>query len=289
MNYPKISIVTPSFNDVNYIEQTILSVLNQNYPNLEYIIIDGGSTDGTVDIIRKYESQLSYWISEKDNGMYYAIQKGFTRSTGEIMAWINSDDMLHHRGLFTMGQIYNDFPQINWLQGFPNTIDQKDRIVFASSVYEVDKYFFYQKKHHYSYKYIQQESTSWRRSLWEKAGGYVSTEYKLAGDFELWMRFFQYDKLYNTSALIGTFRLSGAGQASIDNYEKYVRETFQILEKYPLNKSDHKKLKYLTSWQKIEDYFLRWNERVRRRLRSDSIVNHKLHFDHQSQSFKLHK
>ena len=85
MKYPKISIVTPVFNQVQYLEQTILSIITQDYPNLEYIIIDGGSTDGTVDLIRKYEAHLTYWVSEPDNGMYHAIQKGFEHSTGEIM------------------------------------------------------------------------------------------------------------------------------------------------------------------------------------------------------------
>ena len=101
-NYPKISIVTPNYNGVKYLEQTIVSVLNQNYPNLEYIIIDGGSTDGSVEIIKKYESKLSYWVSEPDMGLYHAIQKGFEKSTGEIMAWINSDDM-YVKGSFSIG------------------------------------------------------------------------------------------------------------------------------------------------------------------------------------------
>jgi len=86
--YPKISIITPSYNQAEFLEETILSVLNQNYPNLEYMIIDGGSNDGSVEIIRKYEKYLTYWISEPDNGQYDAINKGFSRSTGDIMAWI---------------------------------------------------------------------------------------------------------------------------------------------------------------------------------------------------------
>ncbi len=91
--FPKISIVTPSFNQGKFIEETILSVIGQGYPNLEYIIIDGGSTDETVDIIKKYEKHLTYWISEKDNGQSHAINKGFSRASGEILGWLNSDDM----------------------------------------------------------------------------------------------------------------------------------------------------------------------------------------------------
>ena len=91
--WPRISIVTPSFNQGRFLERTILSVLNQNYPNLEYIVMDGGSTDESVEIIKKYENYLAYWISEKDNGQSDAIKKGFQKSTGEILAWLNSDDI----------------------------------------------------------------------------------------------------------------------------------------------------------------------------------------------------
>jgi len=89
-NYPKISIVTPSYNQAEFLERTILSVLNQNYPNLEYIIIDGGSTDGSVEIIKKYKKYLTYWVSEKDEGQSDAINKGFEKSTGEILAWLKT-------------------------------------------------------------------------------------------------------------------------------------------------------------------------------------------------------
>jgi glycosyltransferase involved in cell wall biosynthesis len=92
MNYLKISIITPSYNQGKYIEACIQSVINQNYPNLEYIIIDGGSNDETIDIIKKYEKHIHYWVSEKDNGQSHAINKGFEKATGEIIAWLNCDD-----------------------------------------------------------------------------------------------------------------------------------------------------------------------------------------------------
>lgn len=104
---PKISIVTPSYNQGQFIEETILSIINQNYPNLEYIIIDGGSTDGTIETIKKYEKHLKHWVSEPDKGQVDAINKGLKYCTGDIFNWINSDDYLEPNSLFTIANAYN--------------------------------------------------------------------------------------------------------------------------------------------------------------------------------------
>ena len=127
--YPKISIVTPTYNQGSYIEECIQSILDQGYPNLDYIIIDGGSIDNTVDIIKKYQDQLSYWVSEKDEGLYDALNKGFKKATGEIFGWLNSDDILHRKSLFTVADIFNSQAEVQWVQGLPTVIDQKGRIV----------------------------------------------------------------------------------------------------------------------------------------------------------------
>jgi glycosyltransferase involved in cell wall biosynthesis len=117
-DWPKISIVTPSYNQGQFIEETILSVLNQSYPNLEYIVIDGGSTDGSVEIIQKYDKYLHYWISEKDSGPWEAILKGFSMSTGSWFNWLNSDDLLLEKGLHRIAYLIKEYcePQnYNWL------------------------------------------------------------------------------------------------------------------------------------------------------------------------------
>jgi len=118
-HWPKISLVTPVFNSARYLEAAIRSALSQQYPNLEYIIVDGGSTDGSIDIIRKYESQLRLWMSESDRGMYDAINKGFARSTGELMGWISATDLLHPGSLSVVGGVFRRFPKVEWITGRP--------------------------------------------------------------------------------------------------------------------------------------------------------------------------
>lgn len=220
MNFPKITIITPNYNGGAYLEQTIQSVLSQHYPNLEYIIIDGGSTDDSVAIIKKYESQLTYWISEPDKGLYDAIQKGFDKSTGEIMAWINSDDLYHPKAFFTVAEIFGKFQEVNWLQGNPSTFDELGRTVAVNGVKRWSKLDYYLG----NFEWIQQESVFWRRSLWKVSGEKLATKMKYAGDLELWLRFFRYEKLFVTSALLGGFRQRSKGQLSFEFLDEYIAE-----------------------------------------------------------------
>src|SRR5688572_20955810 len=147
MAYPKISIVTPCYNQVHFIEECMRSILDQNYPNLEYIIIDGGSTDGTVDLIRKYEKHLAYWVSEKDSGLYHALHKGFSRSTGDIMGWLNSDDILHRQSLYVIADIFTNHKEVRWLQGYPTVIDDLGRIIYHRKP-RSSRFSFYLKRYH---------------------------------------------------------------------------------------------------------------------------------------------
>jgi len=124
IQWPKISIVTPSFNQGKYIEETIRSVLLQNYPNLEYIIVDGGSTDETLEIIKKYEPWLTYWVSEPDKGQSHAINKGLEKCTGEIFNWLNSDDWYMPGALFEVANAFLNHSTAQFVSGFENRIDQ---------------------------------------------------------------------------------------------------------------------------------------------------------------------
>ena len=204
--WPRISLVTPVFNSAKYIEQTIRSVLSQNYSNLEYIIIDGGSTDGTLDIIRQYESQISGWASEPDNGMYDAINKGFARTSGkdksDAMGWISATDLLHAGSLFVVGSVFRTFPEVEWITGRPTGFSDEGMAVETLRLRKWSRVRFLAGAN----RYIQQESTFWRRSLWDRAGGRVDDGRRSASDFELWVRFFRFAKLYPVDALIGGFR-----------------------------------------------------------------------------------
>lgn len=286
MNYPRISIVTPSYNSGKFLEATILSVIEQNYPNIDYIIIDGGSTDSSLEIIKKYEKHLSYWVSEKDNGLYDALNKGFSRSTGDLMGWLNADDMLHQGALFVISEIFSSHSQIEWLQGYPTVMDALGRIVFHRPA-RYSKYAFYLKDYHDG-TYIQQESTYWRRDLWERSGGRLTDEHRYAGDFELWMRFYQHAEMYITPALIGAFRMHGPGQISSVNYADYLTECDSIVDYYltRIPKDVIADLQKLVYYRRISKYLpLRKIKYIRKFLHERLDSPNAVSFDFKTQRF----
>lgn len=234
---PKITIVTPSYNQAPFLEATIQSVLVQNYPNLEYIIIDGGSTDGSVEIIKRYESQLHDWCSEPDAGQYDAINKGFARSSGEILAWLNSDDMHCPWALKTVGSIMAELSQVEWLTTLnPGLWDWHGFCLGFRSVPGYDRAAFLEGRYlpasprtPRGIGSIQQESTFWRRSLWEKIGGQISTEYKLASDFDLWAQFYRHAELYGIASPLAGFRSQNTQKSS--HLDLYLSEAEQSLSR----------------------------------------------------------
>lgn len=201
MKTPKISIVTPSYNQAGFLEEAILSVLNQDYENLEYVVIDGGSTDSSVDILKKYENKFHYWVSEKDDGHGHALNKGFSQTSGEIMAWINSDDKCTPWSFKTAAEIFTKFPHVDWIVGFYSWWNRHGAMTHAARCPK-NIYDFLLG----NYTWVQQESVFWRRSLWEKSGGYINQDYKFMVDGELWTRFFLHADLYSVDCILGGYR-----------------------------------------------------------------------------------
>lgn len=214
MILPKISIVTPSYNQGRFLGETIQSILDQNYANLEYVIIDGGSNDCSVDIIKAYEKQLHYWTSEKDEGHGHALNKGFSHTTGEIMAWINSDDKYTPWSFKIVAEIFTQFPNVMWIVGFNSWWNSAGVMTSASRVPK-NIYDFLLG----NYAWIQQESVFWRRELWEKAGGYINQDYKLMVDGELWTRFFLHAEFYSVDCILGGYRVHSENRAKHKNLQ----------------------------------------------------------------------
>lgn len=220
---PKISVVTPSYNQGRFLEQTIQSVISQNYPQLEYVVIDGGSTDNSVQIIKKYQKKLEYFESKKDRGQSHAINKGFAKTDGEIMAWINSDDMLRPGALRLVASIFATFPEIEWLTSLPSTMTEAGYQVYLAQpplyLRSLIKKGLYTRK---LLGFIMQEGTFWRRSLWKKAGGKLA-EVPYTMDMQLWQNFARYTPLYCVEACLASYRLN-PNRKNNDNHRRYYQE-----------------------------------------------------------------
>lgn len=180
---PKISIVTPSFNQSEFIERTLTSVLEQSYPNLEYFVQDGGSGDGTVEILDRYAGRLSGWDSSPDNGQAQAINRGFARTSGEIMAWLNSDDILLPGALACVADYFRHHPDVDVVYGYRILIDESDREIGRWILPSHDDSVLSWED------YIPQETIFWRRHIWEKAGGRIDESFRFAMDWDMLLRF----------------------------------------------------------------------------------------------------
>lgn len=183
-NWPKISIITPSYNQAEFLEKTIRSVLLQNYPNLEYLVIDGGSTDGSIAIIEKYSPWLNYWVSEKDEGQSHAINKGMQHATGDIIAWLNSDDYYHPRALLTVSEhLQTDQP--GWLIGACDVKRHKGlKIETRLPPEAIDDCFLY-----WVNLWFAQPSTFWNRKMYDRIGG-LNQSYHFIMDVDYWHRMY---------------------------------------------------------------------------------------------------
>lgn len=228
--FPKISVITPSLNQGRYIGRTLRSVLEQNYPNLEYIVVDGGSTDGTVEILKKYEGSLT-WISEKDSGQSEAINKGMRMATGDILAYLNSDDMLEPGVLTAVAERFMSNPSIMWLTGSCRIIDQDDREV--RSIITAYKNLLLD---HYRYTLllianpISQPATFWKKEVLDEIGFFDPGE-SLVMDYDYWLRI---GKRYQPAIMdenLAAFRLHPQSKTSLGRF-LMIRRECAVARKY---------------------------------------------------------
>ncbi len=230
-----ISIVTPNLNMAHFLSETIRSVLAADHGALDYIVVDGGSDDGSLDVIEGFRSRLSCVISEPDAGPYDAVNKGFARARGGIMAWLNAGDLYFPETLRMVSDIFETFPEISWLTSRVLThVGEGGKVVAETRVPGYTKDAFLKGDHLPGWRpgpavgFIQQESTFWRRSLWQEAGGRLDTAFDLAADFDLWARFFRRAPLYAVDRPLGGFRVHD-GQRSTRHRARYMQQAAQVL------------------------------------------------------------
>jgi glycosyltransferase involved in cell wall biosynthesis len=208
----KISIITQCFNREDKIAETIESVLSQNYPDLEYIVIDDGSTDKSWEIISRYKDRLAHCerIEGKRSSPVEAINRGLSLATGDIVTWINSKNILMPKSLFTIAEVFSKYPEIEWLTGLGLTIDGDGKVIYVVPVRQ-DRYDYLIG----SWANIQQESTFWRRSLWERTKARLD-ENEVAFDVHLWCHyFFPNATLYHLNTIVGAYRKSSTAFSSV--------------------------------------------------------------------------
>jgi glycosyltransferase involved in cell wall biosynthesis len=180
--WPRLTVVTPSFNQAPFLEETLRSVLLQGYPNLEYVVVDGGSSDGSVDILRRYDAWLADWVSEPDRGQSDAVNKGFSRATGEIYAWLNSDDVYERDAFARVVRHFSRRPDCALVYGRGSCIDQE-----GARTGGCDWVRPYDGRLLLTFNFVLQPAAFWRRSLWEQAGG-LDVAYEWAMDWEWLIR-----------------------------------------------------------------------------------------------------
>ncbi|MBY0588731.1 glycosyltransferase [bacterium] len=245
MDWPKISIVTPSYMQGHFLEWTLRSVLCQNYQNLEYIVMDGGSTDSTRPVIEKYAHHLTYWESKKDKGQADAIARGFSRTTGEIMAYLNSDDMLTPGTLHKVAKYFADHPSVDVIYSHRCFVDPKNRVI---GYWILPPHSSYLMKR---FDYIPQETTFWRRRLFDRVGN-IDPTYRFAMDYDLFVRFMNAGNMRRLPDIFGAFRMHDYSKTKTQIETIGLREMNRVRSQYGISirKYDHALLKMFIAYVK---------------------------------------
>jgi len=222
--WPRISIVTPSYNQGQFIEETIRSVLLQGYPNLEYIIVDGGSTDNSVEIIKKYEPWLSYWVSEKDRGQSHAINKGMQKSTGDIFAWINSDDVYKPVTLIKVARIFSENRELDLVYGRAEIIDENSVVFGRLMGDEFDLGIMMTIGNQ-----VPQPSAFFTAKIFREVGEVIEN-YHFSMDYDLWLKIGSFNHVQFVDDIWSQFRLYDSSKSGNENI-KFDLENYEIIKK----------------------------------------------------------
>ena len=233
MSKLKISIITPSFNQGQFIEQTIQSVLSQDYPNIQYIIMDGGSTDNTLSILKKYKGKLT-WFSRKDKGQSDAINKGLQLVTGDIVAWLNSDDYYLPGTLNKVTEYFELHKEAQWVSGDYLVINEKGK--------EIHSFVCWYKRilsHFSSFftlsftNYINQPSTFWRKSFQNQLN-LLNEELSYCMDYDLWLRFMKQSPVHIIRSPLSAFRVHSVSKGG-SQFKKQFKEELKVIKDYRIN------------------------------------------------------
>ncbi len=248
VDLPTISIVTPSFNQAHLLERTIRSVLDQKYPRLQYVIQDGGSSDRSVDIIRRYASRLYGWESRPDDGQAHAIQLGFQRTSGQVMGWLNSDDVLMPGALWEIARFFQQNPDIDVAYGHRTIIDEHDR--------QIGQWVLPANTHKYLpwADYLAQESVYWTRDIWDRVYG-IDCSFQFAMDWDLFLRFQRASaRFQRIPKIIGGFRLHDQQKTSTRIDDLGAREMERLRRRELGHNPEHRELSRKLVWLYWRNY-----------------------------------